>query len=72
MLLLPKPEKCPKCSEAAILRILYGQPVSEKVAMVERGEAVLGGCVIGPGEMPDWRCRNCGYVWRDGADLVEE
>ena len=68
MLALKKPEQCPRCSQANIIRILYGQPVAEKVAMVKRGEAELGGCVIGPGEMPDWRCRSCRYSWPDRTD----
>jgi hypothetical protein len=39
MLALKKPEKFPMCGEADILRILYGQPVAEKAAMVKRGGA---------------------------------
>jgi hypothetical protein len=51
---------CPNCNNKEIIPILYGQPTLEKVAKCERGEVVLGGCVIVDG-MPKWHCKKCGH-----------
>ncbi len=59
---------CPSCGSTNALRILYGMPTHEAFEEAERGEFVLGGCVIGP-ESPDYECRDCGislpWVVRD-------
>jgi hypothetical protein len=49
---------CPVCGDTAVVPIIYGLPTSEAFAMVERGEAALGGCVISR-EAPRWRCKAC-------------
>ena len=41
------------------IRIVYGYPASSSEQAEQRGEIVLGGCVIGP-ESPDYECRSCG------------
>ena len=50
---------CPACGSTDALRILYGYPTNEAFEASERGEFVLGGCVIGE-ESPDYECRGCG------------
>ncbi|MEO5986932.1 MAG: hypothetical protein ABIW50_07605 [Candidatus Limnocylindria bacterium] len=50
---------CPSCGSTDALRILYGLPTPEAVEASERGELVIGGCLIG-GESPDFECRGCG------------
>ena len=50
---------CPTCGSTEAIRIAYGYPDFELWQAEERGEIVLGGCVIGP-ESPDYECRRCG------------
>jgi hypothetical protein len=49
--------------------ILYGRPNEEGMDAVEKGEYVLGGCFVMPGQ-PDWHCTTCSYQWFDGDDPV--
>lgn len=58
--------KCPNCAAMVRpLRIAYGMPGHELFEAAERGELVLGGCVIGGYDpMPSHRCPAC------AADLV--
>lgn len=53
---------CPRCGAADPLRILYGMPGWEAKAAADRGEVVLGGCMI-----DDWSpanaCRACDHQW---------
>ena len=50
---------CPACGSTDAARIVYGYPSFELSKAEERGEVVLGGCLIGP-ESPDYECRSCG------------
>jgi hypothetical protein len=51
---------CPSCRSAdPPLRILYGYPDIAATEAAHRGEATLGGCMIGD-ESPDFECRSCG------------
>ncbi|NDA80184.1 MAG: hypothetical protein EBX92_03455 [Actinobacteria bacterium] len=56
----------PRCCGKAV-PILYGFPGEDARRLVERGEAVLGGCVISMPPMPTHRCLRCGLdlVHRD-------
>jgi hypothetical protein len=45
--------------------ILYGMPTPEAFEAAERGEFVIGGCCIFPGQA-DKRCTACG--WDDGDE----
>jgi rRNA maturation protein Nop10 len=54
---------CPKCGGKAI-PVVYGYPTPETEARAARGEVALGGCMIGSGIEPDWRCTQCGHGWR--------
>lgn len=50
---------CPACGSREVIPILYGLPGFELSEAAERGEVVLGGCLIGD-ESPDYECRGCG------------
>lgn len=54
---------CPECGGKEVLPILYGMPPAEIGEAAERGQVVLGGCVI-TGDDPNWRCAVCGHQWR--------
>ena len=41
-----KPSQCPACGSADVCEIVYGYPAPELAAQAQRGEVVLGGCVI--------------------------
>ena len=43
--------------------IIYGYPGFELVEQEERGEIVIGGCVI-DAAAPDRHCRSCQHEWR--------
>jgi len=52
---------CPACGSTDAVRIVYGYPSLELGEAEERGEIVLGGCLVGP-ESPDYECRGCGTL----------
>ena len=64
---LRRPKNCPRCGSLRFVEILYGRPTSEGMEAVDRGEMILGGCFIMPGQ-PDWACTACGYKWFDAED----
>jgi hypothetical protein len=64
---LKKPESCVKCKGAEILFIIRGQPSREAMAMVHRGEAVLGGLTFST-DMPHWQCKDCGHQFSIETD----
>ena len=51
---------CPKCGSEQVLPIAYGLPGPEMWEMANRGEIVLGGCVV---DSPQWSCQACGWRW---------
>ena len=53
-----KPTKCPTCGGKVVI-INYGEPTYEAYQAEQRGELVLGGCLIGP-DAADWQCVQCG------------
>jgi len=56
---LPKGLKvCPKC-EGDLIPIVYGYPGPEMVESADRGEILLGGCIVSDND-PQFRCKNCG------------
>ena len=59
---LRKPSCCPKCGGVDVRRIFFGLPNAEAMQIVDRGEAVLGGCAILE-DRPDWRCHHCRHKW---------
>ncbi|MDV3597364.1 hypothetical protein [Elizabethkingia anophelis] len=56
-----KPDSCPLC-QGRIVPIIYGLFFleSQTVQKAMKGELILGGCVISPGNDPKWACKNCG------------
>ena len=60
---------CPVCGAEAV-SIAYGYATSEMAEGADRGEVVLGGCVIGlPNGDPSWACRSCGFRVRAPRDV---
>ena len=51
---------CPACGEPMI-PIRYGYPDDTLIDAAARGEAVIGGCIIEPGQ-PHWSCPECGMT----------
>jgi hypothetical protein len=64
---LRRPENCPKCGSTKFMEILYGRPTDEAWGAIERGEIILGGCFVMPGQ-PHWKCASCGHEWFDPED----
>ena len=56
-----KQEKCPKCGGKAV-PICYGYPPVELMKEAEKGNVVLGGCIVG-GNDPKWSCKKCRHEW---------
>eukprot|EP01037_Dinobryon_pediforme_P017700 gene17700-17914_t len=54
---------CPQCRERSGVDIIYGYPGFELVEQEERGEIVIGGCVI-DAAAPDRHCRSCQHEWQ--------
>lgn len=50
---------CENCG-LAMKPIAYGYPGGDMIDAFERGEIVLGGCVVESG-MPMWSCPACGH-----------
>lgn len=53
---------CPKCKSEHVASILYGYPSHEAFEMAEKGEILLGGCEVMPGDS-DMGCLDCEYRW---------
>lgn len=68
---LRRPDACPACACRRILPIFYGLPLPDAMALVKRGEALLGGCTISAGQ-PDWACSRCGQRWYDSQDPTRQ
>lgn len=60
---------CPVCGLAGTA-IVYGYPMPETFAAADRGEVVLGGCVIEPA-MPTHECP-LGHRWADDESCGED
>ena len=56
-----KTATCPVCGGSCI-PFVYGLPGWEVGESAERGEVVIGGCVISD-KNPDFRCSQCGHEW---------
>lgn len=68
---LRKPSACPQCGGTAIIRICYGTPNEEAWALIQSGQATLGGCFVTEW-MPDWECAACCNRWFDPDDPVKQ
>jgi hypothetical protein len=59
----PSNPSCPKCkSSKGVIPIAYGLPSLELGESADRGEVVLGGCVVGD-DSPEWHCKTCKKNW---------
>jgi hypothetical protein len=53
---------CPRCGASESIPVLYGLPTHYAGEAAERGEVLLGGCMLGrPGGDPEWACGECGF-----------
>ena len=43
---LRKGSRCPRCAKGKLVPIVYGLPGGELVEQFQRGEVMLGGCVV--------------------------
>ena len=61
---------CPRCGEPAT-RIVRGTPAPEYLQDLERAgiDHELGGLMAFE-ESSDWRCRSCGYEWREDESSI--
>jgi len=60
-------ERCPKCGSDELIQISYGLPTTKAVERANKGEIILGGCVVSE-DSPLWCCNKCKY--RFGAISV--
>ena len=65
-----RPQSCPRCAHQDWRSIVYGLPSFDLFQAADRGEVVLGGCMV-EDEQPSARCGNCGQEWPDYADPSE-
>ena len=52
-------QKCPSCNSNNVVTIVYGMPSSELEEQAQRGEIILGGCVVTEND-PELYCKDCG------------
>jgi len=52
---------CPLCGGESV-PIEYGEPSAEGLEASDRGEVILGGCIVWD-EMPTVACRVCDHSW---------
>jgi len=54
--------QCPNCDEGRALPVLMGLPGPEAWELAERGEVILGGCVLGPVHIDQpMECDSCNW-----------
>ena len=62
--------RCPRCGAFGPRPIEYGYPGDEMLEAGERGEIVLGGCVV-EDDAPSLACLACGHRWGDAPERTE-
>src|SRR4051812_39705026 len=65
--------RCPDCPGAPQgIPLVFGLPSFETFEAAERGEFVLGGCVMDPGPTPRWACPHCQEPlgWDAGTEVA--
>lgn len=63
MILANRTYICPQCRERRGVDIIYGYPGFELVEQEQRGEIVIGGCVL-DAAAPDRHCQSCHHEWQ--------
>lgn len=53
---------CPKCGSKDVAKILYGLPTHQLIGAAERGDVILGGCIVTDND-PQWACKACKHRW---------
>lgn len=68
-----KPPPCPACGCKKVRPIVYGEPMLSTFEAAERGELIIGGCVVTEG-IPLWDCPNCScrFGCLDHCDMNRE
>ena len=55
-------QRCPNCDAGRAMTVLMGFPGPEAWELAERGEAILGGCLIGPVHIEQpMECDSCNW-----------
>jgi len=62
---------CPECGREDSVPLLWGLPDFETMRLAERGQVVLGGCMV-MGEDPAFACRSCGLEWGREEDPTSD
>lgn len=57
----PTPVRCPQCGAKKGVSVVHGLPTAQAAVAADRGEIVLGGCVMGAA--PQRQCTACGHRW---------
>jgi hypothetical protein len=68
---LRAPDKCSRCGSGRLVAIAYGYPGPEMMAAAERGEVLLGGCVVSA-EMPLAGCADCSWPRSESRQAIGE
>lgn len=66
---------CPRCKSKNVVPVIYGYPTSEALAASDRGDVMLGGCVIhdkAGGGIADRFCKDCEHEWCIEDFLAED
>lgn len=53
---------CPKCNKRNSIRIVYGYPGDEMMESSQKGDIILGGCIVERNSL-DRYCRTCSSAW---------
>ena len=53
---------CPECGSEDVIPIVYGKPGTELIERADKGEVILGGCVISD-DSPFNHCNGCEHEW---------
>lgn len=61
--------RCPSCRDRTLVPIVFGMPSYELFEAAERGEVILGGCVLGEVD-PTHGCTRC--RWEGVIDAPDE
>lgn len=55
-------QRCQNCDAGCVLPVLMGLPGPEEWELAERGEAILGGCIVGPVHIDQlMQCDSCNW-----------
>lgn len=64
---------CPSCGSLSTVPIVYGLPSADDLGRAQRGEFVLGGCLVGlhdPDPDPTHCCTTCGASFDSASGRI--